>query len=140
MIDNNISYYLAINFPGEGATGELHTFCGTWLRCNSLEWNGAPKRRPRDLAKRGSGSAGDAVIAFCMGCPHPASGSHLPAEGTASPCAVAFRVVAPCPAPQKPYTSPRPTTGFRIIFRELSVNEMRNSSIRAATVCRWENR
>ncbi|SDA13820.1 hypothetical protein SAMN05216315_104127 [Nitrosospira sp. Nsp18] len=26
-----------------------------------------------------------------------------------------FRVVAPCPAPQKQYTSPRPTTGFRII-------------------------
>ena len=48
------------------------------------------------------------------GRPHPASGSHLPAEGTAPPCAVAFRVVAPCPAPQKPYTSPRPTTGFRL--------------------------
>jgi hypothetical protein len=47
--------------------------------------------------------------------PHPASGSHLPAEGTAPPCEIAFRVVAPCPAPQKPYTSPRPTTGFRII-------------------------
>ena len=38
--------------------GELHVFCGTWLRCNSLEW-GALKRRPRDPAKRGSGSAGD---------------------------------------------------------------------------------
>src|SRR6185437_14172550 len=56
------------------------------------------------------------------GCPdrvswrrHPAAGSHLPAEGTAPPFAVApFRVVAPCPAPQKPYTSPRPTAGFRL--------------------------
>ena len=25
-----------------------------------------------------------------------------------------FRVVAPCPAPKKPHTSPCPTTGFRI--------------------------
>ena len=33
--------------------------------------------------------------------PHPAAGSHLPAEGTAPPCTVApFRVVTPCPAPQ----------------------------------------
>src|SRR5687768_12550134 len=47
--------------------------------------------------------------------PHPAAGSHLPSEGTAPPCAVApFRVVAPCPAPQKPHTPPRPTTGFRL--------------------------
>src|SRR5687768_3180196 len=26
-----------------------------------------------------------------------------------------FRIVAPCPAPQKPHTPPRPTTGFRIM-------------------------
>jgi len=35
---------------------------------------------------------------------------------SASCCGVApFRVVAPCPAPQKPHTLPRPTAGFRII-------------------------
>jgi hypothetical protein len=79
---------------------------------------------------------------------HPATGSHLPAEGTAPPFAVAprsvargaprsgdraaqgmprprfmapasrcgvapFRVIAPCPAPQKPYTPLRSTAGFR---------------------------
>src|SRR5687768_641133 len=50
--------------------------------------------------------------------PHPAAGSHLPSEGTAPPCAVApFRVVAPCPAPQKPHTPPCPTAGFRMIGR-----------------------
>ena len=30
-----------------------------------------------------------------------------------------FRVVAPCPAPQKPHTSPRPATGFRMNPLEL---------------------
>jgi hypothetical protein len=41
----------------------LHDFCGAWLCCNSLEW-GAPERRTRDPAKRGSSSAGDAPTAF----------------------------------------------------------------------------
>src|SRR6185437_8438292 len=51
---------------------------------------------------------------------HPAAGSHLPAEGTDPPFAVApFRVIAPCPAPQKPHTPPRPTAGFR--FKESEV-------------------
>ncbi|MEO7884899.1 MAG: hypothetical protein ABIR49_09455 [Nitrosospira sp.] len=37
--------------------------------------------------------------------PHPVAGSHLPAEGTAPPCAAApLPAVAPCPAPQKPHT------------------------------------
>jgi hypothetical protein len=50
--------------------------------------------------------------------PHPAAGSHLPSEGTAPPCAVApFRVVAPCPAPQKLHTPPRPTAGFRMMLK-----------------------
>ena len=43
--------------------GGLHDFCGTGLRCSSLEW-GAPERRTRGPAKRGSGSAGDATTAF----------------------------------------------------------------------------
>ncbi len=64
MINNNISYYLTLTFWLRPLRGELHSFCGTWLRCNFLEWNGAPKRRPRGPAKRGSGSVGDAATAF----------------------------------------------------------------------------
>ena len=116
MINNNISNYLTLTFPVVRALrGELHSFRGTWLRCNFLEWNGAPKRRPRNPAKRGSGSVGmPRQRSTSKGARIPLQGSHLPAEGTAPPCAVAFRVVAPCPAPQKPYTSPRPTTGIRL--------------------------
>jgi len=56
--------------------------------------------------------------------PHPALGSHLPLEGTAPPFAVApFRVVAPCPAPQKPHTPPRPIAGFRLkVFMNIQVH------------------
>jgi hypothetical protein len=63
MINNNISYYLTLTFRVMPLRGELHSFCGTWLRCNFLEW-GAPERGTRGPAKRGSGSAGDAATAF----------------------------------------------------------------------------
>ncbi|BCT66936.1 hypothetical protein NNRS527_00511 [Nitrosospira sp. NRS527] len=76
MINNNVSYYLMLTFRVRTLRGELHSFCGTWLRCNSLEWNGAPKRRPRYPAKRGSGSAGDAAIAF-----HTQAGARIPLRG-----------------------------------------------------------
>jgi hypothetical protein len=33
-----------------------------------------------------------------------------------------FRVVAPCPAPQKPYTSPRSTIGFRLKKRQKNLS------------------
>ena len=36
-----------------------------------------------------------------------------------------FRVVAPCPAPQKPHTPPRPTAGFRLNANE-TVTETSN--------------
>ncbi|SCX39153.1 hypothetical protein SAMN05720354_102144 [Nitrosospira sp. Nsp1] len=39
MINNNISYYLTLTFRVRALRDELHSFCGTWLRCNSLEWN-----------------------------------------------------------------------------------------------------
>ena len=39
MINNNISCYLTLTFWVRALRGELHSFCGTWLRCNSLEWN-----------------------------------------------------------------------------------------------------
>ncbi|SCX37341.1 hypothetical protein SAMN05720354_10167 [Nitrosospira sp. Nsp1] len=76
MINNNISYYLTPTFRVRALRGELHGFCGTWLRCNSLEWNGAPKRRPRGPTKWGSGSAGDAAIAL-----HTQGGAHIPLRG-----------------------------------------------------------
>ncbi|SCX61612.1 hypothetical protein SAMN05720354_12829 [Nitrosospira sp. Nsp1] len=76
MINNNISYHLAFTFRVRSLRGELHSFWGTWLRCNSLEWNGAPKRRPRDSAQRGSGSAGDAAIAL-----HTQGGARIPLRG-----------------------------------------------------------
>jgi hypothetical protein len=63
MINNNISYYLTLTFRVRPLRGELHSFCGTWLRSNFLEW-GAPERGTRGPAKRGSGSAGDAATAF----------------------------------------------------------------------------
>ena len=125
MINNNISYYLT-HLPGEGTTGVNCTVFAVH-GCVATPWNGMA---PRNVA-RGAREAG---IGQCRGCrdrvshasgrPHPASGSHLPAEGTAPPCAVAFRVVAPCPAPPKPYTSPRPTTGFRLKKR-FCLNEVR---------------
>ncbi|SHM12243.1 hypothetical protein SAMN05216428_11458 [Nitrosospira sp. Nsp11] len=75
MINNNISYYLTATSRVMALRGELHSFC-TWLRCNFLEWNGAPKRRPRGSAQRGSGSAGDAAIAF-----HTQGGTRIPLRG-----------------------------------------------------------
>jgi hypothetical protein len=69
MINNNISYYLALTFRVRTVRGEVYGFWGTGLRCNSLEWDGAPQRRPRGPAKRGSGSAGvgDAASVYPQG-------------------------------------------------------------------------
>ena len=72
MINNNISYYLILTFWVRPLRGELHSFCGPWLRCNFLEW-GAPERRTRSHAKRGSGSVGDAAGAF--------QGTRIPLRG-----------------------------------------------------------
>ena len=63
MINNNFLDYLTFTFWVSPLQGGLHSFCGAWLRCNSLEW-GASERRTRGPAKRGSGSAGDAATAF----------------------------------------------------------------------------
>ena len=73
---------LIFTFLMSSLRGGLHIFCGTSLRCNSLRWNGAPERRSRAPAKRGSGSGGDArPRLWYVGRPHPATGSHLPLEG-----------------------------------------------------------
>ncbi len=95
---------MSFTFLVSSLRGGLNSFCGTALRCNSLEWNGTPKHRPRGPAKRGWGGAKDAAIAFYVNRAPPAS-----------PFAVAFGVVAPCSAPQKPLTPPRPAAGFKII-------------------------
>ena len=58
-----LCYLIFIIFMMSSLQGGLHGFCGTWLRCNFLEW-GAPERGTRGTAKRGSGSAGDAATAF----------------------------------------------------------------------------
>src|SRR5574340_1395649 len=47
----NITFALLVS----SLQGGLHVFCGTWLRCNSLEWNGAPERRPRGPREAGIG-------------------------------------------------------------------------------------
>jgi hypothetical protein len=39
MIDNDIFYYLILIFQVRPLQGGLHNFCGTWRRCNFLEWN-----------------------------------------------------------------------------------------------------
>lgn len=69
------------------------------LQLTGMEWR--PEALHEGSAKRGSGSVGDTAIAFDVygGRPYPASGSYLPAEGIAPPCAVAFRVVTSHPVP-----------------------------------------
>ena len=101
------------HLPGEPATAQIVYFLWRMaaLQLLGMGFLGASHEGPRE-----------AGIGQRRGCrdrvswrPHPAAGSHLPVEGTAPPFAVApFRVVAPCPAPQKPHTPPRPTAGFRI--------------------------
>jgi hypothetical protein len=162
MIDKNILCYLTLTFRVSPLRGRLYSFCGPWQRCSQrlgmgrlgashegpraagigqrrgcrdrVSWRLHPAAgshlpaegtappfavAPRSVA-RGTPRSGDRAaqgsrdrVSWCL---HPATGSHLPVEGTAPPFAVApFRVVAPCPAPQKPHTPPRPTAGFRII-------------------------
>ena len=63
MINKNILCYLTLTFRVSPLRGRLHSFCGAWQRCNSLEW-GALEHGTRGPAQRGSGSAGDAATAF----------------------------------------------------------------------------
>src|SRR5579871_3589623 len=65
MIHNDFLRHLTFTFMVSSLQGGLHVFCGTWLRCSSLEW-GAPERRTRGPAKRGSGSGGDAATALMI--------------------------------------------------------------------------
>ena len=99
MICRSILRYLIFTFLVSSLPGGLHIFGRTSLRCNSLQWNGAPERCPRGPAKRGSGSGGDArPRLWYMGRPHPATGSHLPVEDTAP----ALRGRAPERCPRGP--------------------------------------
>jgi len=67
MINKNIVCYLTFTFRVSPLRARLHSFCSAWQRCNSLEW-GAPERRTRGPAQRGSGSAGDAATEFHGAC------------------------------------------------------------------------
>ena len=86
MINNNISYYLTLTCRVRPLRGELHSFCGTWLRSNFLEW-GAPERGTRGPAKRGSGSAGDAATAF-RGARIPLRGHTFLRKALLRPCMI----------------------------------------------------
>ena len=95
---NKYSVLFDPHLPGEPATGRIVRFLRRMTALQHLGMGrlGASHEGPRE-----------AGIGQRRGCrdrvswrPHPATGSHLPLEGTAPPCAVAsFRVVAPCPAP-----------------------------------------
>ncbi len=39
MIDKHYFRHLTFAFTVGSLQGGLHGFCGTWLHCNSLEWN-----------------------------------------------------------------------------------------------------
>jgi hypothetical protein len=39
MIHNDFLHHFTFTFLVSSLQGGLHGFCGTWLRCNSLEWN-----------------------------------------------------------------------------------------------------
>ncbi|WP_143084363.1 hypothetical protein [Nitrosospira briensis] len=63
MMQEDSLHHMAFIFLVSSLQSGLNSFCGTWLRCNSLEW-GVSKRCTRRPAKQGSGSVGDAATAF----------------------------------------------------------------------------
>ncbi|MEO8991793.1 MAG: hypothetical protein ABI284_06595 [Nitrosospira sp.] len=89
MIDNTISYYVALTFRVGPLRGELHRLCGTWRRFNFLEWNG---RREAGIGQRNGHR--DRVLRAWEAC-------------------IPRRCGFTCTS--KPYTSPSPTTGFRLM-------------------------
>ena len=111
MINKNILCYITVTFWVSPAW-QIAQFLGRMAALQLLGMGrpGALHEGPRE-----------AGIGQRRGCrdrvswrPHPAAGSHLPAEGTAPPYAVApFRIVASCPAPKKPHTPPHSTAGYR---------------------------
>jgi hypothetical protein len=84
MINKNILCYLTLTFRMSPLRGRLHSFCGAWQRCNSLKW-GAPKRRTRGPAKRGSGSAGERPRPRFMGAGIPLQGRTFPRKALLLP-------------------------------------------------------
>ncbi|SCX78206.1 hypothetical protein SAMN05216308_101176 [Nitrosospira sp. Nsp13] len=117
MINNNISCYLTLAFWVSPLRGELHRFCGTWLRCNFLEWNGAPKRRTRAPAKRGSGSVGDGRdrVPRAWGARIPLRGRTFLWKALLRPARSHSASLRLALHPKNRTLHPRPTTGFRMI-------------------------
>src|SRR5512133_613442 len=115
MIHTELFASLALHLYGELATGRIVRFFRRMDALQLLEVEWRPRASPEGPREAGIGQRrGCPAARTVRGRSHPATGSHLPAEGTALPCAVAFRVIAPCPAPQKSHTPPSPTTGFRL--------------------------
>jgi hypothetical protein len=93
----------------------LQIFCGTWLRCNSLQWNSAPERCPRGPAKRGSGSGGNArPRLWYVGARIPLRGRIFLRKVLLSPAWSHSASLRLALHPQKPHTSPCPTAGLRL--------------------------
>ncbi|SCX53006.1 hypothetical protein SAMN05720354_11261 [Nitrosospira sp. Nsp1] len=67
---------MSLTFLVSSLQGGLNNFCGTAPRCNSLEWNGASKRRTRDPREAGIGQRRDAAIAL-----HTQGGTSIPLRG-----------------------------------------------------------
>ena len=74
MIHNDFLRHLTFIFMVSSLQGRLCDFCGTWLRCNSLEW-GAPERRPRGPA------SGDRAAAGMPGRAYGTWGARIPLRG-----------------------------------------------------------
>ena len=108
MTLNDFLYHLTFTVMVSSLQGGLHGFCGTGLRCNSLEW-GAPDRRTRDPAKRGSGSAGDAATAF-HGASIPLQGRTFLRKALLRPSAIPRR----CAFLRTPKTAPFTPSSYRI--------------------------
>ena len=82
------------------------------------------RNAPRSVApgprrSGGSGSRGDATTRLYTGRLHPATGSHLPSEDTAPPCAVALRLLGPTacwlPLPERERAGERAKKTMRCI-------------------------
>ena len=111
MIRKAFLYHLAFTFLMSSLRGGLSSFCGTWLRCNSLEW-GASKRCTRGPAKQGSGSVGDAATTLWRRI--PLRGRTFLRKALLRPSRSHHSASLRLALHPKTAHSTRPTTGFRI--------------------------
>src|SRR5579871_4319258 len=74
MIQKDFLRHLTLTLVVSSLRGGLHVFCGTWLRCNSLEW------RPRALPE-GSREAGIGQRRGCRDRAYGTWGARIPLRG-----------------------------------------------------------